>query len=452
MHSKKPENQPKKPFRLLVPTEISRKKSENRAGKASFFAPARGRLRWGGLSLLLGLFFFLGACGNVLNLTEERYSNPYEGIDAPIDEEAIARALEDRPDARTNEFFEEEVGLPQPRVYDPAPNDIPVTLERVRYGHKCFGLCTFRDNENFPQWPAQGVSKDNRKATYISVINKPAEPEVRDLVLLSAGQQGIDIFPGRGTENTVTGQGSHWRKGWKKGSSISYSIDRRSLAAKLTELDWFSTNSTFFALIFDAAFYYATSTDEKKDMENAYASWLLSHAEAANIDRIFLAGASRGGCLTARLAQNIRQRSGYDQVEIYFIGFDAVCNKSQGELSTEREAVFNEFLNPDGCSLLGQNCWFAWQGNMADAFANTERLRMFQIVGGGNVNFGDNLAGNPRAWSDNEGARTLDWYDQLWVPYGHKEIGRSYNEEIVASTVDAGLNWLEQKLTEDGYL
>ena len=206
---------------------------------------------------------------------------------------------------------------------------------------------------------------------------------------------------------------------------------------KLINLDWFPLEKTFFALVFDAAFYYDVATNEKDDIENAYTDWLLSKAYAANVQNIYMAGASRGGCLMVRIAKNIRDQYSWDGADIFVSGFDAVANAGRGELNGEKVKLYNP-LNAS---------YYAWTVHLADYFNHTDGLSIFQLAGGSNVSWGDNLVGNPHgfAMTDSEDS-SASWYEQTWINHSHTTIGRSYDTHVVDDTVDAQLNWLRRKL------
>ena len=95
--------------------------------------------------------------------------------------------------------------------------DSVVTLDRVRYKKSWLN---WNDHPDYPQWDDHGVTKDNRKQMMIAIISEPPRGDVENLVLLSAGQQGIDfLFPGSGYDNVVTGQTEGYKNGFGSGDS-----------------------------------------------------------------------------------------------------------------------------------------------------------------------------------------------------------------------------------------
>lgn len=371
---------------------------------------------------------------------------------------------------------ESEIPLYQFPVIDVG---IEVDLERVLYPTSCnnvWGIfqphlntsdCgNYIPHPDFPQWIANDVSQDTQKDTYIATVYDPAPQDVEYLVLIVGGQQGMDIIASDSAAQTLaapgfpgslTGQRENYRKDWPENTpSQRVGLDSRSLAVKLMGQGWFPKDKTFMALVFDAAFYFDSFASEKEDIVGAYVDWLLSQVgDRTKVKRIYLAGASRGGCLTAQIGEALRDKdTGFDNAEILVSNSDGVCNHLQNEAGAYNNPVFNPIMEDnDGCNTATINCYFAYDAYLEDFFGNTEDFHLFQIHGGGNVSFGDNLALNPRAYTYESRKGAEDWYLQKWVPYGHKEMCRSYEDQAALDTIDSHLSWLKyyvEKKNTDG--
>ncbi|MBI2569588.1 MAG: hypothetical protein HYV63_21500 [Candidatus Schekmanbacteria bacterium] len=307
---------------------------------------------------------------------------------------------------------------------------------------------------HYNAWCNQGVHIDNMESTYVSVIHDPGISAVKNLVLFVAGQQGIDAgqqdFP-----SAMTGQDENWRSPGM--SSAVWCSDNRSQVQKFiyhfttkygSSTPKYSSGTvpfvwgeTFIAATNDAAFYHGASSGTKTDIVDAFNELLLGQAYATNVEKIYLAGASRGGALAYRLAKKIRDNSAYDGVPIIVTSVDGVLNSDEGEGASESEYVDNPYDSGE----------HGWRTYLQDYHYDTNWLRIYQVVTGNLVATSD-----ARGWatpSSNEDDIS-DFYRQEWFNEGinHQDACRNYGEPINPTTTDTqserGLSYLKQALQE----
>ena len=261
------------------------------------------------------------------------------------------------------------------------------------------------------------------------------------LVFLSAGQKASSSS---GHENGITGQAATWESTCGDVSCPNVTLDGRSLAMKLRAQGWFPPATTWMAVANDSNFDHLFDTTKKQQILDGFVHWLEAQVRPET-SAIYLGGSSRGGCLAMRMAQELRQNTSLDGVDIYVSSFDGVCKYSQNELGTFGTKINNP-VRPWGTSYGG------WATNLTAQYPNRALLHVFHVVGGQEV---APLTGI-RAFSAYSGSppktgSNLDWgwYKQTWVRWKHKEIGNAYTEPsssdqpaVINQTIDAQLTWL----------
>lgn len=304
-----------------------------------------------------------------------------------------------------------------------------VLLKRVRYCKNW--LCTRAETPSeFREWEQANVDRGKQRETYISVLSQPPISQVRHVVFISAGQQ--TTLDGNGYNNVLTGQPADYKKNCKgQTRSCWRTIDGRSLARRVLASGIFPLSSTLFVLVFDARINYEIGSNEKQKIENAYFQWLTHRASSSQLETIYLAGQSRGGCLAYRLGKRFRDHSGYRSVPLIVQGYDAVCNKQQGEFGT----TGTKYDNPLNSR------YYSWRIDMAAQFPYRTDLALKQIHAGQQV-----------VWIAPFGVRALTyrsydvdlgWWRQNWVNLEHSDMGRNYANRPY--TLDPGMQHLLDK-------
>lgn len=290
-----------------------------------------------------------------------------------------------------------------------------VRVEKVKYCTSGWPFCN--DELSRPEyhwWDHFGVADAKQKETFLARALDPPKANVRRLVFISAGQQFGD-----GLGLLLTGQPSAFKNHYGyKDKEKTFSLPEGSLPRRLVEGQAINPAQTFLGVAFDARFNQHFWQHEKQDILNAYFHWLKDKVEAQNLDSVYLAGHSRGGCLVARLAQ--RFNAEFPHVPLVVHVFDGVCTQNQDEFGVDGPQIDNPITNGD---------YAAWGTDVAAQFTDTRSVRFVNVVGG---DLAVDLSIDARAFSERtatgEFTQLFDptgraWYEQRWVERGHMAIG-----------------------------
>jgi hypothetical protein len=321
---------------------------------------------------------------------------------------------------------------PAPPALGPA-DQFDVVAHHVRYERRLFG---WEENPGFTYWKKAGVASLCRERIWIAEVWRPRADQIRSVVFACAGQQGTR-YTWSAEANIVTGQSAAWR-GDKADRRRTVPIRRKSVAGLVYEDGvsdegrryGFTPADTLFVLVFDAAFYYSLSSDNKRKAEDGYYAYLLDRIgpQPENVRTLVTLGSSRGGALACRLAKRFRQASSPVRDARVLVGtLDAVANRDQGECGITSGTVTNP-LNGD---------YLAYKAALSSYLGDPSpgQLGMYQVIGGAKVVFVQffNVA---RAFI-NDGAPTFD-YSFSWVDRSHKDIGRPWHDDCSGAV----LGWL----------
>ncbi|MCY1042893.1 hypothetical protein OV208_16355 [Corallococcus sp. bb12-1] len=307
---------------------------------------------------------------------------------------------------------------------DCAPKLGAVNLERVRSCRNRFPLpCnSTQTRSEFHWWDYFNVAQDKQKRTYLAQPFNPGRDGVRHLVFIAAGQQDGDH------ESRLTGQDKHFKNGFRDDDGSQWvPITSDSLAYRLMAEVYRSPEDTFMGLAFDARFNYGFTPSNKQEIENAYYEWLKDKFYANNLQSIYLAGHSRGGCLAARLGRRFKQD--FPQIPLIIHIFDGVCHVNDGEFGTNGSGQLNPLMNMN-------DYWRTYSSDIGAQFPTTHNLAVYNMVSGARVlpDFVDYFVSvhafgygtpygtpNPQAASFTVG----DWYRQDWYGLEHHSMANS---------------------------
>lgn len=319
-------------------------------------------------------------------------------------------------------------------MYIPAAYaDITTSVDRVRWKK---GFLNWTDHNEYPEWKNEGIWTEFRKNTFVSKYWEPSKSNVRTMILLSAGQQGLS--GSSGSSNCLTGQNHVWDKDWGKGDkSKNTSLKSNSLAEKLADSGYFSSSNTFFSVVLNSNFNWENTADAKNKAERAFTNWFLKHGNAGSVDRIIMVGSSRGGALVTRLARKIRDQSGWGNTPIYVGLIDAVANKEQNELFTGNGSKCTNPLN---------GSYYSRKADLESYFYGVTKPKIRHVATGAPV---IGLVGAVHSFCANESS----WYEHSWANYSHTEIGRCvsnegdpYNYQMMDAGIDVLRDWIIAQL------
>ena len=285
---------------------------------------------------------------------------------------------------------------------------------------------------------------------HLAAAVEPPRDQVRNLVLFAAGQQGWEALSPTGLSNLMTGQTTGYKALWygrdhernagMHECSVYARLVRASQGGRLEGFDVRDDGDTFVGLAFDTAFYFDETDEQRETAIDAWYTGLTGHAEAANIDTIYLAGVSRGGALLHHLGQRFAEDGAYDEAKIVVGGVDVVFQHDEGEFCSDETEIDNPTL--------AHHEYRAWASAAGECFDfSREGLRVMQLVGGQQVL----LLNDRHAYAvPLDDRRELLGFHQRWEPWKHKFWQSSLDlDGFVEDMVDPQLNFFEAALSED---
>lgn len=240
-----------------------------------------------------------------------------------------------------------------------------ILLERVRV--ESGGLT----DPDFAPWDTHGVIHSKQVKTIVARIADPPRDRVRHLVFMSSGQQGGQL------QCHLTGQPWNYEANFAT-TQPSHQIDttHRALAHDVLRSGLFDPAESFIGVAVDARFNFEHTAIATQNVEDAYYDWLRSQYLDANLQSVFLAGHSRGGCLVARLARRFQQD--YPGLPIIVQLYDPVCSMTEMGVN-----VANSVDNPIEANVT----WMARTTNFTNRYQppagfTRENLRVLNLISG----------------------------------------------------------------------
>lgn len=299
-------------------------------------------------------------------------------------------------------------------------------------------IFTWNRNTSFPRFTelTGRLNQDKSAHIYATEIWKPAKNRIKNIVFITSGQQGAGSLSPDAFENVATGQLRGYDKtpgvNWEHVKYRNAYISGGSLAGKILSDTYkdgskrfgFHSYDTYFAVVFDAAFYHLLSPEEKNRVVDAWLNWMLSavgRENFSNIKNIYMAGTSRGGCLVTRMAYELNSKSTWDALDnakIIVGSFDGVAKKTQGELFTTGYRKDNP--------LVSDASLFCWDTTLASKLTGSN-IHILQVAGG------FDFIGGPVALFSNVKAFHLDNTSRtqhIWVSLNHAQICRTWFNSV----------------------
>lgn len=304
-----------------------------------------------------------------------------------------------------------------------------VRLDRVRRCRNkspwpCNSTESFSD---YAHWEWANVRRKHQKKTFITQLSTPSVPRVKHLVFVAAGQQnsvGDDE-----QKSNLTGQTDGYKNGFRRKDGHKWVTMNEGIAHRvMREMPW-RKDETFVALAFDARFNFEFSRTNKNRVEQAHYQWLKSKFDPSQIESIYLAGHSRGGCLVSRLAQRFANE--FPNVPLIVQTFDPVCAHSAADpVGQEFGVSSHRISNP----LTTNNDYFAYGVDLNARFPQKSHLAFLNLLSGdGFINFP--IGKNVRAFSHLQARQEnyssggdRPWLEQRWFVDGHNGFGRTHHQ------------------------
>lgn len=305
---------------------------------------------------------------------------------------------------------------------------IAFSLYKVRRCNNLLCIGSSLTRGDFSYWETYGVSNANQKDTYIGTLLEPARANTRRLVIVLAGQNGIADTIGSGVGDDVVGSQHNWHEGWPNDrASEGHTINDNSIAEQLYD-QFDQTGNTFMAVSWAHAMNWNAIQSQKTAIEDAFYYWLLSKADANNIDEVLIIGFSRGGCFALRLAERFNRN--LTSADVAVMSVDAVCN--EGEFNTTSVKLSNpnngayQAVTTDFRSNFSREGHHLYVHNVVSGHKN---FVLSNIVGLSH----DNASTDPYDWDG--------WYHQDWVNQQHTSVDNaaSWNDGGITFYNDAQL-------------
>lgn len=297
-----------------------------------------------------------------------------------------------------------------------------VPVDRVRYCRAPNWLpnCNGKTQDDYHWWNRYNVAEEKQKRTYIARYSTPTATNVQHLVFISAGQRdpygaGTLGAEGGNPASFLTGAPADFVNAFSKGDAtrnitpIANNLPRRLLAS-----GQLPANVTYMAAAWDARFNWGFTPENKRDIVNAYYSWLKSKFFSQRLRTVYLIGHSRGGALVVELAKRFRQE--FPQIPVILHILDGVANEGQSELGVTGPAALD---NPVSANPL----FFTDRIDFASHFASLDNLRIYNQVSGDPVLpvIVDALEVT-RAFAQDGGNINAGWLRQDWSTLLHNQF------------------------------
>lgn len=335
------------------------------------------------------------------------------------------------------------------------PNDCGVTFNglKVERVQRCVNGLPWPCNshlvrQEYQPWETEHVSNDKQRRTFISRVNVPPKNQVKHLIVLFAGQQ--DQFTDDEDASGVTGQHYAFKTPFEATQStlgeanVSISPDSLTDRLVLSNPRMVDKRGVFLSLAFDHRHNNEFTISNKNEIERAFFSWLENRFEASNLESVFLAGHSRGGCLALQLSKMFKQN--YPEVPLVLVLFDPVCNQEQDEANIVRIsnntydfpiAPYSLWANRPMVLNPINNDRRAYVINLNQYFPNKQNLRVLNLVSGAQVvtNLVELLGYDVYAFVDSAPGSEVElhtlqlpgfgptWYTQEWFDRSHMSMG-----------------------------
>lgn len=333
--------------------------------------------------------------------------------------ETSSRALAAKQDLR----------CPPPRAQrDPFLLPTNVTLDHVRRCRNPFPLpCQSILTKDDYSMLDNALTHHRAKRLHLAQVNIPPNKHAtKNVVLFFSGQ----YFNSGGESGGLTGQQDSYRFDNSDKGSMPRPLRDDSYAKRLFDLGFFAASDTFVGLVFDARFHYGYTALTKNKIVMGYVKYIESKfANAEFPDTIFLAGHSRGGCLSLRLAQQLTKK--YPVTRIIVQAFDPVCADETffggHEMGVHRNSRSYNPLREDNDS-------FVFHSDFWEQYSNRNCLAIHNYLSGAKIRRTANIVhsfGHEEFVSSQNTTNTVQtlseaperaWYSQMWSAGDHKGI------------------------------
>jgi hypothetical protein len=288
-----------------------------------------------------------------------------------------------------------------------------VTLKRAAYLKG-----SYQTTPGFGAWKSNGVNDIWRMETYIATVWKPPAANIKNVIVLSAGQQALP------TDAITTGQTKSWNSFFLPHmASKKVDISPLSMAFNFILMQpvyHYSKNDTLLVLIFKSGLQYDTSPDQKNRITRSYFDWLKGLTnDFGNVDIVFLSGISRGGILAIRLGKMIREQINQPNMKVFISSIDSVPNQVQGELDCTSQTITNRL----------KSIYHAWYLPIDKVFDANSRMNLwlYHSPSGGWAPFSytRTFASGPSRnfmYLNYDYVNEWGFYTQKWVDISHTKI------------------------------
>lgn len=301
------------------------------------------------------------------------------------------------------------------------------TVERIKHCRHDNIICNdVISRDEYAVWERAGVPDTQQKWTFLARLSAPPKNRVKYLAFFAAGQQAFNFsgiydncFDGAcGNTNLITGQEENWKKSFVK-NKVLWKKDFPRTTSLVTEVlgdgpeHVFPVDDTFAIAAWDNQFNHELGAGTKQNMENAYYDYLKGKIDPEVLRVIYLAGHSRGGCLSMRLAKRFNDE--FPHIPVIVHSFDGVCTADQGELGTRHQQIDNP---------ASSRGYEGYATSLADQYSQETSLFALHLAGGAPV-----IAGILDVHTFSEACATEHRSSYYWLAQEWFDVPHEYMEE-----------------------
>lgn len=324
-----------------------------------------------------------------------------------------------------------------------------ITLDRVHRcqsnGFVCNSVLTHPEYSMF-----DSVLFDwQQRQLFLSRVNVPRRSATKNIVFAIAGQQTQKYLAVDGQASGITGQYKEYADLFENtDGSVPTTVAANSVVNAVLSTGYFPKSDTFVGLVFDARFNYEYTANAKRLLVEAYFEYIRAHLteDTASIGTIYLAGHSRGGCLSMRLAKRVTAAFPHARVVVH--NYDGVCVAdeaifpwTEGEFGVDKDVVVASPVRND---------YYTITTDMREQLPNDGCLAVRSFLSGSDVL--DTFLGirvNPRAvrgfshvsHTDTQNSLMTNggfaWYTQSFHDLTHGDIDMYFFEDAALHVISA---------------
>ena len=323
--------------------------------------------------------------------------------------------------------------------------DVEVDMKPLRYcADKRWFLCLDHERPFGNYWDKAGMADRHQDNAFMAIMGTPPS-NPKYIAMFFHGQQGLGITDPvvDSVANVVAGSEPFWKWDTANVGSKSKTVNSKSVAGRFfnDQSRFLPHDETLYITVWDPGFNH--NGNDKRNVIKGYADFLDSQVQSwGNIDGIVMVGASRGGCLTMQLAENLRQEFTLTHTQFALDVIDPVCNLLEHEFGISAEKIDNPVRDK----------YKSYQVDVPkqlDGFLPENYCMRNLAIGEDVSGVGLQIRGFSHDTCTKEDCELLDfngnaYYEQKWTFICHSCAGRQFDAASLDITVEPILAHLDK--------